>query len=102
MSLWFRSDWVNPLRPEKYNWIDFSIVHASVELDRRFGNFEFHAALLGLHVGGSFDVGAGDEELQASLKTMMSEIDSGDAMIGISLKEYNELREKAGVLGGAE
>ena len=91
--LWFKSDWINPFNKEThYNWIDFAFVHLSFELDNRFGNFEFHAALLGFHIGGSWKVTEGDLELQAKLDKMMKELDSGDVHISIPLKEYNALR----------
>lgn len=95
MSFWFRSDWVNPYGSTHYNWIDFAVIHLSGEYDNRFGNIEFHAALLGFHIGGQWKVGAGDEDLQESLRRMMSELDSGDAWVSISLSEYNDLKRRA-------
>lgn len=96
MGLWYRSDWVNPFGDTHYNWIDFAFIHLSGEFDNRFGNIEFHAALLGFHVGGQWNVGRGDVELQSSLKKMMDEVRSGDARISISLSEYNSLKSRAG------
>lgn len=96
MGLWFNSDWVNPFGKTHYNWIDFTFIRLTFEFDNRFGNIEFHVALLGLHVGGQWNVGQGDLELKSSLKRMMDEIDSGEARISISLSEYNDLKRRAG------
>lgn len=75
MILWFRSDWINPFRPEAYNWIDFALIHISGEYDRRFGNIEFHVALLGFHVGGQWNIAKGDEVFKAELAAMVSELE---------------------------
>lgn len=96
MGLWFNSDWVNPFGETRYNWIDFTLIRVSGEFDNRFGNIEFHVALLGFHVGGQWNVGRGDVELQSSLKKMMDEVRSGEARISISLSEYNDLKQRAG------
>jgi len=75
---WFHSDWINPFRAERYNWIDFAFVHASFEYDRRFGNFEFHIALAGFHVGGKWQVSSGDTQFQENLRQMMEELGLDD------------------------
>ncbi len=95
MGLWVKSDWINPVRASSYNWIDFTFVQLAGEWDNRFGAIEFHAALLGFHVGGSWNIGKGDEALQSRLNKMMEEIDSGELRVSLSLKEYNELKERA-------
>ena len=73
-TFWGRCDWVNPFAG--YNWLDFTLIHASGEYDCRFGNLEFHVALLGLHFGGTWHVADGDLELQARLKEMLADIEA--------------------------
>ena len=71
---WVRCDWINPFRATAYNWIDFTAAHLGVEYDRRFGNFEFHVALAGFHLGGRWKVAAGDATFQAQLEEMMRDM----------------------------
>lgn len=72
-TFWCRSDWVNPRG--SYNWIDFCLIHASGEYDCRFGNLEFHVALLGFHFGGQWHVAEGDAEFQADLQRMIRDFE---------------------------
>ena len=94
---WFRSDWINPFRTDAYNWIDFTIINVNGEYDRRFGNIEFHVALLGFHIGGQWKVSAGDAGFQEKLQGMMDEVMSGDARVSITLNELKDLQKKAGM-----
>ena len=95
MGLWFRSDWVNPFAG--YNWIDFAVVHVSGEFDNRFGNIEFHVALLGFHVGGQWKVAAGDLELQGQLDQMLADLESGDVLVSLPAHELDELQRLAAI-----
>ena len=76
-TFWFRSDWVNPFA-RGYNWLDFTLVLVSGEYDCRFGNVEFHVALLGFHFGGQWKVADGDVALQAELQDMMRRMGIAD------------------------
>lgn len=96
MNVWFNSDWGALIRPSKYNWSDFTVVRISFEQDHRFGRFEWHLALMGLHFGGSVQSGAADADFMQELRAMVDEIDSGTARVSITLAELNELRAKAG------
>lgn len=88
----FYSDWPGLLRPRAHNWVDFSLLHLSFENDRRFGNFEWHVALLGFHVQGAHRIGDGDAELLAGIDEMLAAIDSGEARVSIPLAEYEALK----------
>jgi hypothetical protein len=45
-----RCDWVQFWNWRRWNWIDFTLIHASAEWDRRLGRVEAYGALLGFHL----------------------------------------------------
>lgn len=102
MSVWFNSDWGALIRPSKYNWSDFTVVRVSFEQDHRFGRFEWHFALMGLHFGGSVQYGAADQDFMDDLRAMMESVESGEARVSITLSELNDLRAKAGETGAED
>lgn len=77
-NAWAKSDWINPFGYKAFSWVDFTFAHASLELDRRFGNFDGHFAILGLHIGFSWHISGGDKEFIADLEKTMKELGISD------------------------
>lgn len=68
------NDWEGLLMPWTVHWVDFTIIQAKAEWDKRFGNAELHLALLGMHFMIVVNLGKGDVEFQEELKDMMKEL----------------------------
>lgn len=88
----FYCDWTALLQPKRYNWIDFTVARLSFEMDRRFGEFELHAALLGLHAILRFPVSDGDPQFKADITKTIAELDAGTLRVSIPLAEYEALQ----------
>lgn len=88
----FYNDWKSLLQPKRYNWIDFTVAWLSFESDRRFGEFEVHAALFGLHAILRFRVSDGDPQFRADIAKTIGELDAGTLRISIPLAEYEALK----------
>ena len=91
----FYCDWPALLQPKRYNWIDFTVARLSFEMDRRFGEFELHVALVGFHAIVRFNVSDGDPQFKADIAKMSAEFDAGTLRISIPLAEYEALQAAA-------
>ncbi len=91
----FWHDWSGIFRPREHNWIDFDFIRVAAEYDRRFGNVEWHIAILGLHVRGTHNLAAGDAELQSYLQSQLDALESGELMVSLPVSEYETLKAAA-------
>lgn len=92
---WFRCDWINPFNAERYNWIDFTLIHADAELDRAMGMVTAHVALIGFHVGVSWLYDANTPK-RAELVGMMDTLLDRSMRVSITLAELDDLKRRAG------
>jgi len=70
-NIW--NDWEGAIFPWSVNWVDFTLVLASAEWDKQFGNVEVHFAVLGCHFRLVVNISEGNTEFQKELEEMIKE-----------------------------